>query len=100
MAAPWRAVEIVVRVLMVVGGGYAVAAGFAALLPVTMVAARLMVRSEAAILSSMMAFVVYLAVILWAVAEPSLPRLAAKLAAAGAAFWGGAYGLARLTVPT
>lgn len=44
----------------------------------------------------MLAFLIYLALLIWAFAEPRLTRLCLFLAAVGIVSWGGALGLARL----
>ena len=89
--------SVLVRLVAAIGGGYAVAAGLAALAAVALPAARLMPRSEAVVLASMLAFLVYLALLIWAFADQRLARLCLVLAVAGVASWGGAWGLVRLT---
>lgn len=91
-----RGFSVTVRVLAAVGGGYAVAAGLAALAAVALPAMRMMPRSEAVVLASMLAFLVYLALLIWAFADRRLARLCMTLAAAGAASWGGAWAIARM----
>ena len=71
--------SILLRLVVAVGGGYAVAAGLAALAAVALPAAGLMVRSEA-------------------VVDRRLARLCLVMASAGIASWGGAWGLSRLAV--
>ncbi len=89
--------SVVVRLVAAIGGGYAVAAGLAALAAVALPAAGLMVRSEAVVLASMLAFLVYLALLIWAFADRRLARLCLVMVAAGVASWGSAWGLLRLT---
>ena len=89
--------SVLVRLVAAVGGGYAVAAGLAALAAVALPAGGLMARSEAVVLASMLAFLVYLALLIWAFADRRLARLSVVMAAAGIASWGGAWGLLRLT---
>ena len=89
--------SILVRLAAAIGGGYAVAAGFSALLAVALAAARLMPRSEAVVLASMLAFLVYLALLIWAFADRRLGRLCLVFALASFGSWGGAWGLLRLT---
>lgn len=89
--------SVLVRLVAASGGGYAVAAGLAALAAVALPAAGLMVRSEAVVLASMLAFLVYLALLIWAFADRRLARLFFVMAAAGIASWGGAWGLLHLT---
>lgn len=95
-----RAIPIVLRLVAAIGGGYAVAAGLAALAAVGLPAATALPRSEAATLASMLAFLVYLALLIWAFAEPRLARLCCILVAAGIVSWGGAWGLVRLVSGT
>jgi hypothetical protein len=92
-----KVATIVIRLLAAVGGGYAVAAGIAAFGAVGLSAASLLPRSEAVVLTSMLAFLVYLALLIWAFAERHVGRLCAILAVAALASWGGAWGLVRLT---
>lgn len=89
--------SVLVRLVAAIGGGYAVAAGLAALAAVALPAAGLMVRSEAVVLASMLAFLVYLALLIWAFADRRLARLCFVMVGAGIASWGGAWGLLRLT---
>jgi hypothetical protein len=91
-----KAVPIVLRLILAVGGGYAVSAGLSALAAVTLPAATAMPRSEAVVLASMLAFLVYLAILIWAFAERRLARLCAILAATGIGSWAGVWGLVRL----
>ena len=89
--------SVLVRLVAAIGGGYAVAAGLAALMAVALPAGGLMVRSEAVVLASMLAFLFYLALLIWAFADRRLARLCLVMAAAGIVSWGGAWGLLRLT---
>jgi hypothetical protein len=91
-----KAIPILLRLVAAVGGGYAVSAGLAALAALVLPATTAMPRSEAVVLVSMLAFLVYLGLLIWGFAEPSLARLCLILAAVGVASWGGALGLARL----
>ncbi len=94
--ATLKAVPVVIRLVVAIGGGYAVSAGFAALMALALPAATPMPRGEAVVLASMLAFLVYLALLIWAFAEPRLMRLCFILVIAGAVSWGGALGLVRL----
>lgn len=91
-----KAIPIIVRLVAAIGGGYAVSAGLAALgaraLPMTTA----MPPREAVVLVSMLAFLVYLGLLIWGFAEPSLVRLCLILAAVGIVSWGGAFSLVRL----
>lgn len=94
--AALKAIPTVLRLVAAIGGGYAVAAGLAAVAAVGLPQVTTLPRSEAAVLAAMVAFLVYLALLIWAFAEPRLARLCLILAAAGIASWAGAWGLARL----
>jgi hypothetical protein len=91
-----KAVPIVLRLILAIGGGYAVSAGVSALAALVLPAATALPRSEAVVLVSMLAFLVYLAILIWAFAEPRLARLGVILAAAGMGSWAGVWGLVRL----
>ena len=98
VSAARTAVPIVLRLIAAIGGGYAVAAGLAALLAVVLPAITPMVRSEAVVLSSMLAFPIYLALLIWAFAERRLFRLCLVFGSAGVISWSFALGLARLAI--
>jgi len=85
---PWLVVS---RVLGAVLGGYAFSAAWVALLSVALPRVG-MARSEAVILASMVGFLIYLGVLLWAFAQQSLVRVWAVLAGGA----GLAFALARL----
>jgi hypothetical protein len=91
-----KAIPILVRLVAAIGGGYAVSAGLAALAARVLPVTTAMPRSEAVVLASMLAFLVYLGLLIWGFAEPSLVRLCVILAAVGIVSWGGALGLVRL----
>ena len=67
------AMRVTQHVLLAVGGGYFLAAGASALL--ARLLAQLMAPSEAVVLVSMLAFILYLVIALWAFAERRLWRL-------------------------
>lgn len=90
--------SIVLRVVAAFGGGYVVAAGLAALGAVILPRATAMLRSEAVVLASMLAFLVYLAVLIWAFAERRVGRLWLVVAVAAAVSWLGAWGIASAAV--
>ncbi len=90
---------ILLRLIAAIGGGYLVSAGLAAFAAVGLPMATSLPRSEAVVLASMLAFLIYLALLIWGFAERRLSRLYAVLAATAAASWGGALGLARLIPP-
>ncbi|WP_395709832.1 hypothetical protein [Reyranella sp.] len=81
-----------------VGGGYAAAAGFAALMAVALPATGLVIRSEAVVLSSMLAFLIYLALLIFAFAYRHVGGLCLIMASGAMAPWAGAWTLARFTV--
>ena len=90
-------VLVLSRLILAIGGGYAVAAGIAAQLAIALPALALLPRSEAVVLASMLAFVIYLAILIAAFAVRRLVHLAGLLVAAGASSWGGAWGIVRFT---
>ena len=69
-----RSVRVTQRVLLAVGGGYALRAVIVMLMG-WLLAALGMARSEAVTLSMMLGFVLYLVVLIWAFAERRLLRL-------------------------
>ncbi|WP_174825923.1 hypothetical protein [Reyranella soli] len=87
---------MIVRLIAAIGGGYAASAGLAALAARVLPVAAAMPPSEAVVLASMLAFLVYLGLLIWGFAEPSLVRLCLILTAVGVVSWGGAFGLVRL----
>jgi hypothetical protein len=89
-----RAVAVVFRIVLAVLGGYAVSAGTASLAAVGLPAVASLPRSEAVVLASMLSFLVYLAILIWAFAERRLARLGLILVAAGVVSWAGAWGIA------
>jgi hypothetical protein len=91
-----KAIPIIVRLVAAIGGGYAVSAGLAALAARALPVTTAMPAREAVVLVSMLAFLVYLGLLIWGFAEPSLLRLCLILAAVGIVSWGGAFGLVRL----
>lgn len=62
-----RALAVAVRLLLVVGGGYAVSAGLVALFAAILLPAAGLPRAEAVVIASMAGFPVYLAVLVWGV---------------------------------
>jgi hypothetical protein len=84
--------SVLSRVLGAVCGGYAFSAASVALLAVGLPRVGGMARSEAVLVASMLGFLIYLGVILWAFAEPRLARVWGFLAGGAAV----AYGLMRL----
>ena len=94
--AAWKAIPLILRLVAAIGGGYAVAAGLAALAALALPAVTTLPRSEAVVLASMLAFLVYLALLIWAFAEPRLSRLCLILAVVGMASWGAAFGFVHL----
>ena len=74
------------RLLLAIAGGYLLAAGFAALMALAL--SRVMPPSEAGTLMAMLAFVIYLALLLWAFAERRLTRLWGLLGVCGPLIFG------------
>ena len=91
-----KAIPVIVRLIAAIGGGYAVSAGLAALAARILPATTAMPPREAIVLASMLAFLVYLGLLIWGFAEPRLVRLCVILTAVGVVSWGGAFGLVRL----
>ena len=76
-----RALPILLRVVAGVLGGYLLAAGLSALAAEAL--ARILPPSEAVVLMAMLAFVIYLALLIWAFAERRLPRVLLVLGVGG-----------------
>lgn len=91
-----KAIPIIVRLVAAIGGAYAVSAGLAALAARALPVTTAMPPREAVVLASMLALLVYLGLLIWGFAEPSLARLCLILATVGIVSWGGAFGLVRL----
>lgn len=91
-----QGIVVALRIALALGGGYAVSAGLAALAAVALPAATLLLRSDAVVLASMLAFPIYLAVLIWAFAERRIGRLCIILLTAAIVSWAGELGLARL----
>ena len=91
-----KAILIIMRLVAAFGGGYAVSAGLAALAARALPATTAMAPREAIVLASMLAFLVYLGLLIWGFAEPRLARLCLILAGVGIVSWGAAFGLVRL----
>ena len=71
------------RILLVVVGGYLLAAGTSGLAAAAL--AHVMPRAEAVVLMAMLAFLVYLALLIWGFAERRLARVAVVLGGGGVA---------------
>jgi len=95
--ATLKAVPIVLRLVAAIVGGYAVSAGLAAFAAIVLPTVTPMPRSEAVVLCSMLAFLVYLVLLIWAFAERRLVRLWLFMVIVGVGAWGGAWGLSQLT---
>lgn len=83
-------INVLARVVFVVAGGYAAAAGIVAALSVTLPFTGLP-DSEGVAFASMLGFVVYLLLLLWGFAEPRLWRLGFVLALLAGGGFGFAY---------
>lgn len=78
-----RPIDLVLRVLGAIGGGYALTA--LTVITAAAVLARLgMVRSEAVVLAAMLGFIFYLVLLLWAFSVKSTARLWLTLAGVAA----------------
>lgn len=75
------AIPVLVRILAAVGGGYGASAG-------------LMLRSEAMVPASMLAFLVYLVLLIWAFADRRLLRVCGGMAVTSVVSWSRAWLLA------
>jgi len=82
-AAMTRGVPLALRILLAVVGGYLLTAGLTGLAAAAL--GLVMPRSEAVVLMAMLAFLVYLALLLWGFAERRPSRLWAVFGAGGAA---------------
>jgi hypothetical protein len=72
-------IDVVVRVVLAVLGGYAFSAALSACIAVVLPALTGLDRGEAVLLGSMLGFVIYLVAGLWAFATPRLGRVAVVL---------------------
>jgi len=77
-----RNVPLALRILLVVVGGYLLTAGLTGLAAAAL--SLVMPRSEAVVLMAMLAFVIYLGLLLWAFAERRPTRLWVVFGAGGA----------------
>ena len=71
--------EAIHRAFLAIVGGYVVSATTAAAVTLALTVSNVMPRSEAVAMTTMLAYLVYLVVALWAFAEPRLWRLWAGL---------------------
>jgi hypothetical protein len=90
-----RAVWVTLRVLLGVGGGYAVSAATSAALALGLSQFAGLERAEATVLCAMLGFAFYLLALLWAFTEPRLGRVA--VAVLGGSLLG--YGVVRWLSP-
>jgi hypothetical protein len=74
-----RALRIIVRVLLGVGGGYASSAALSAAFALAAYRLAGLGRGEATVLASMLGFGFYLFALLWALTSPALARVALVL---------------------
>ena len=93
-----RSLSIAARLLLAVGGSYTVTSGLTASMAVILRAIGVLPRDEAVLLASMLAFLIYLTILIWAFSEPRIRRLCIVLAMMGAVSWGGS-GLVGLIQP-
>ncbi len=87
VATQRRILPVVLRTVLAVLAGFGFSTAVSGLGAVGLPLAFGMARSEAALLCSMLGFILYLAVLLWAFAEPRLMRVALVLVGGGAAAW-------------
>lgn len=87
-------VSNLVRLLLAMGGGYGASAGLTAFAAIALPTIKSLPRSEAVVLASMLAFLVCLALLIWAFAERSLCRLCLVMTGAGTGGRGCCFGLA------
>jgi hypothetical protein len=88
-----KTISVIVRLVTTIGGGYAVSAGLAALAARVLPATTAMPPREAVVLAWMLALLVYLGLLIWGFAEPSLLRLCVILTVLGVASWVCAFGV-------
>ena len=69
-----QATSLALRIVLSIFGGYALSVGLAGCLTLALIALG-MATSEATLLLSITAFIIYLAVLIWAFQEPRLRRL-------------------------
>ena len=69
-----QATSLALRIALSIFGGYALSVGLAGCLTLALIALG-MAASEATLLLSITAFIIYLAVLIWAFQEPRLKRL-------------------------
>ena len=72
--ATHQATSLALRIALSIFGGYALSVGLAGCLTLALIALG-MATSEATLLLSITAFIIYLAVLIWAFQEPRLKRL-------------------------
>src|SRR5687768_12197580 len=87
-----RALRVILRILLGIGGGYAVSAGLSAALALAACQLAGFERGEATVLASMLGFGFYLFALLWALTAPALGRVAlvlvgGSLVAYAVVFW-------------
>lgn len=93
------ALPIAARVFVIVVGGYAAMMGLVALAAISLALVFGMPRSEAVVLTSMIGFLGYAAIVVWGFAEWRLLRLSAILGGGAALGHAAAILLARLLPP-
>jgi cytochrome bd-type quinol oxidase subunit 2 len=87
---------IALRLAIAVFGGYALSASIVTFSALALSSTSLLPRSEAVVLASMLGFVIYLCVVIWALAERRVARLGLTIALATAALVAAAYGIGLL----
>jgi hypothetical protein len=82
-----QAIRVTLRVLLSIGGGYAVSAAMSAALALVLCRLAGFERAEATVLCAMLGFVFYLLSLLWAFTAPRLSRVATVLAGGSLLFY-------------
>ena len=93
-----RGNAIAVRIVLAVGGSYVGSAGLAALGAVAVPSITPLSRSDAVVLSSISAFLIYLSLLIWAFAERRIVRLCIALVVTSIASWATTFALVSLVV--
>lgn len=96
--SPDRTFPIVVvgRLVAAILGGYAFSSGTAAFVAVALSVVLGMSRADAALTAGMLAFLVYLAAVIWAFAERRIARLYLVLFAGAGVLFAAAFGMMQL----
>jgi hypothetical protein len=88
MLTSMRAIWVIFRVLLGIGGGYAASAAWSAALAVLLYRGVGFDRAESTVLCAMLGFALYLFALLWAFTTPKLSRVAAVFVGGSALGYG------------